>query len=324
MTAPVDDIAYDIGAEALLAEPPPGDELQRFSAAVAGQPWEDVERLVALLERAVSRHGRIDLPTVVHEGLKADLDSGLAVDYRELSTMTAPSPVKTFPGSARYPLPGELVALDHTFDRVLRARASRRDFGGPPVTQAELATVLARSYGVRRTISAYNTRGFPVRVVPTAGGLQSPELYLVVNDVTGLPKGLYHYDAPGHALELLSAGNMRRTLVRMSLRQEWIHHADVVLLLTTVLDRLLWKYGPRCYRYAHMDVGYVSAHVYLVTAALGLRTSAVSGFQDDEVNRFLRLDGSREFAQLLMPIGRRAPSLCGPDDACEPGPRVAS
>lgn len=303
-------------ADAPLTDPDPGSDVaaaaaDRFATLVRGQPPAHVEDLLVAVQQALTRHDRIDLATVVHEALKSDGKPAMAVGYRELSTVSAPPVTKHYPGATRTELP-EPLTLDHRFERVLRARGSRRDLGGPPVTLAELATVLRGSYGVRKIITAYNARQFPLRVIPTAGGLQSPELYVVINNVPGLAKGLYHYDAvgprgdgAGHGLELLSRGNMRRAVVRAAPLQEWIHYADVVIVVTTVLDRLLWKYGPRCYRYAHMDIGYLSAHVYLVAAALSLRTSAVSGFEDEVMNRFLRVDGSREFVQLLMPIGRR-------------------
>ena len=254
-----------------------------------------------------------DLTTFVHRNLQADIETALAADYRELSTLKAPPTVLRHPGAPVLSLPQPLT-VDTPLDRTIKARGSRRDFGGAAMTVAELATVLHYAAGVRKTIMAYNTREFPVRYTPNAGGLQSPEIFLVVNRVPDLKRGLYHFVTDDHALELLNEGNMRRKLVGMSLFQEWMHHADVVLILTTDLDRLLWKYGPRSYRYAHMDVGYVSAHVYLVTAALRLRTSAVSGFLDDAMNDFLELDGTRRFVQLLMPIGRRPGVLA--DAAC--------
>jgi len=255
---------------------------------------EEQAMLGAALDRAHRPDSQFDLTTFVHRNLQADVETALAADYRELSTLKAPPTILRHPGAPVIPLP-EPLAVDTPLDRTIKARGSRRDFGGPSMTVPELATVLHYAAGVRKTIMAYNTREFPVRYTPNAGGLQSPEVYLVVNRVTDLKRGLYHFVTGDHTLELLNEGNMRRKLVGMSLFQEWMHH----------LDRLLWKYGPRSYRYAHMDVGYVSAHVYLVTAALRLRTSAVSGFLDDAMNDFLELDGTRRFVQLLMPIGRR-------------------
>lgn len=280
---------------------------------------EEQAVLAAALGRARREEAPFDLTAFVHRNLQADVETALASDYRELSTLKAPPTVLRHPGVPVVSLPDPLP-VETPLDRTIRARGSRRDFGGAPMTVTELATVLHYAAGVRKTIMAYNTREFPVRYTPNAGGLQSPEIYLVVNRVPGLTRGLYHFVTADHTLELLNEGNMRRKLVGMSLFQEWMHHADVVLVLTTDLDRLLWKYGPRSYRYAHMDVGYVSAHVYLVTAALRLRTSAVSGFLDDAMNDFLELDGTRRFVQLLMPIGRRSG---GAADASCPAPATA-
>lgn len=294
----------------------PGPLLPELVAQLDRCSTEEQRMLAEALGRAreIRSDGRdLDLPALVQGNLRADLDAALASDYRELSLLKAPATTRTFPAAPRVELPRDPLPLVAPLDKVIRGRASRRDFGGEPVTLAELGTLLHYSYGIRKRIMAYNTRDFPVRYAPNAGGLQSPELYLIVNRVPGVRRGLYHYDVEGHALELLNEGNMRHAIVGMSLMQSWMAHADTVVILTTVLDRLLWKYGPRAYRYAHMDIGYVSGHLYLVSAALRLRTSAVSGFIDDAVNDLLELDGAREFVQLLMPIGRR-PGVVSPSD----------
>lgn len=270
--------------------------------------------LAEMVRRAKEQDGDFDLVALALHSMKAEIDAALAADYRELSLLKAPPMVKVYPGAPVFPLPAEPLPVPIALDRAIAARASRRDFGGAPISLDELGTLLHYGYGVRKHIMAYNTREFPVRYTPNAGGLQSPEVYVIVNRVPDLPKGLFHYQAGTHSLELLNRGNLRRRVVSMSLFQEWMNHADVVLVLTTVLDRLLWKYGARSFRYAHMDIGYVSAHVYLVATALRLRTSAVSGFLDDPFNDFLELDGTREFTQLLMPIGRRAATSQGCDD----------
>jgi SagB-type dehydrogenase family enzyme len=72
-----------------------------------------------------------------------------------------------------------------------------------------------------------------------------------------------------------------------------------------------WKYGPRGYRFVHVDAGLACQTLYLVAAALQLRTCAVAAFSDALVNDLLRIDGRREFATLLMPVG--TPHATSPD-----------
>jgi SagB-type dehydrogenase family enzyme len=289
----------------LVAEPQHG-LLPQLRELLANRSAEDQAVIYEMLSRSLSRMtfvDQLDEMSLVHGALKAD---ALAVDHQELESAKAPSPMKVYPDVEHFALPREPLALDHTLDRVLRARASRRDFSETPLELAQLGTVLHYAFGVRKTIRAYNTRDFPVRYAPTSGGLQSNELYLVVNSVEGIPKGLYHYAAHDHSLDLLDQGNMRRKMVTFCQRQEWIQYASVILIVTGNRERLEWKYGTRAHSFMHMDAGFLGENVYLTATALGLRASALAGFSEDAVNDLLRIDGHNELAMLLFPIGTKA------------------
>lgn len=289
---------------ALAAEPQAGHELlPELERLLAEMSPSEQQVLLAALARSRRTMGAAERETsLLHGAMKVD---GLALSFNELAAATAKPPVRRFPGVRRFELPRDLLALDHPLQRVLTARASRRDFTGEELAIETLATLLHFAYGVRKTATAYNVPDFPVRYAPTAGGLQSVELYAIVNSVEGLPRGAYHYDPVAHAVELVNEGNMRRKLVAHSTRQEWLHYTSVALVLAVRPERLEWKYGTRGYRLMHMDVGFVGQNIYLVATALGLRTTAFSGFDEDAFNGMLTLDGDHEFAALMFPIGAR-------------------
>lgn len=271
---------------------------------LGGLSVEEQRRLAAHLEEC--RASGADLTgelAFVHEALKGRWDPEQASHWEEVATVKAPPVVKEYFGAERIPLPADIPTIDHSFDRVLRARASRRDFGQHGVSLGDLAALLHWSYGIRRGTFAYNTRDFPLRYTPTSGGLQSPELYVVVNDVEGLAPGLYHYNASARCLAVLELGLMRRTLVNACIMQEFVHHASLVVIVTAVIDRLLWKYGPRAYRFAHIDIGALAQSMSLVAAGLGVRACIVGGFVDDAINRLLRVDGKHEFSSLMVAVG---------------------
>ncbi|MGI5939463.1 MAG: nitroreductase family protein [Thermoleophilia bacterium] len=60
--------------------------------------------------------------------------------------------------------------------------------------------------------------------------------------------------------------------------------AGVVFVWTAIFARSEWKYGDRAYRHCYPDVGYIAAHVSLVTVAEGLAGRPVAAFYDDESN----------------------------------------
>jgi SagB-type dehydrogenase family enzyme len=130
------------------------------------------------------------------------------------------------------------------------------------------------------------------------------EVYVVVNAVAGLERGLYHYAPQARALECLDRGFMRRKIVQCSSGHEWLTAAPAVLVLTCHMRNLYWKYGRRAYRMIHIDAGILAQTLHLVATGLGLASCLIGGYEDAAVHDLLRIDGRDEFVALLLSIGR--------------------
>ncbi|MEW2294550.1 SagB family peptide dehydrogenase [Streptomyces sp. NPDC006743] len=283
------------------------DELDTL---LAGLSRRDRDAVAALLRPALRERERtgdraaLDVVSMAHRALNAPETMADKVSAR---AAPAPQVLPVRAGRAEVAFPGELPKLTHLLQDVLAARASRRDFAGRPLALEDVAGLLAHSYGVRGTTAAYNSPSFPTRYAPSAGGVQSTDIYVIVNDVTGVAPGAYLY-APqdGGALRLLNRGDMRRLVVEACPDTEWMYSAGVVLVLAGSLSRGRWKYGDRSYCFAHLDAGFVGENLYLCAASLGLRICAVAGFDADRVGGVLGLDGKQDIPLLLMPVGTRA------------------
>lgn len=144
----------------------------------------------------------------------------------------------------------------------------------------------------------------PARPVPSGGGLYPLELYVAVQEVVGLADGLYHYDAWAHELELRRAGRYHAQLAGMTLGQEMLVDANLVVCIAAVFARTQWKYGQRGYRYVWLEAGHVGQSLYLVADALGLAPAAIGGFFDAEMNRLFDLPAGEEEAIYLFCAGQ--------------------
>ncbi len=244
---------------------------------------------------------------LIHQFLKADPDpkNSDAPSYKEITTMKAPPMVKTFTGLPRVALPRPDTRLVAPLGDVLFDRSSSHHFAPNPLELETLGSFLWHTCGVKRVTAAYNVPRFPIRVAPSAGGLQPIDVYVVVNQVDDVAKGLYYYDPSSHELVMLDRGNMRFLLTDCTAHQNWIAYAPVVFALAINASRFVWKYGTRGYRFAHADLGVLAQTMYLVGTALNLSTCAVAAFFDDKLNAFLGLDGHTEFASLLFTIGHK-------------------
>ena len=94
-------------------------------------------------------------------------------------------------------------------DRSLVRRRSTSTFSAGMPSKRVLSRLLRLAHG----ICADRARG----PVPSAGGMQSLELYLVTFEQSWLPSGAYHFDR---------AGNYLSQIVSYASRREWIPAAE--------------------------------------------------------------------------------------------------
>lgn len=204
-----------------------------------------------------------------------------------------PSRFRTYPGAARTPLPGRDFAVAMPLGAALEQRRSVREYTLRPLPLETLGRLLHTSYGVRglRRVDGVE---FHDRPAPSAGGRYPLEIYAATQSVEGLADAIYHYDARAHELELVRPGLAQPTLVGLIMDQEMARDANLVLVITAVRERTMWKYGQRGYRHLFLDAGHVGQNLYLVATALGLGPTAVGGFLDRDLGELLALPADEE------------------------------
>ncbi|MDO5068133.1 MAG: SagB/ThcOx family dehydrogenase [Propionibacteriaceae bacterium] len=239
---------------------------------------------------------------LVHRCLRAEAN----VDGADLSkTLRAPDLKVGRDGVGRVSLPTDIPPEAKEFHELTRLRRSTPVFSFDPLSLEHLAAALEMSFASKGLDRAYQRRDIPRRVFPSAGGLQSLDVHVLVNNVAGLERGHYEYDPLDHSLVLTEAGDFRGPVVEASFATNWLMHAQVVIAIVGDYERVAWKYGTRGYRYMAMDAGVVCGQLYLAAASLNLAVNAVAAFQDDATNRLLRLDGRDQFTQLLVTLGNK-------------------
>lgn len=208
-----------------------------------------------------------------------------------------PAQYKNYPDSKTMKLPKpEYQGM--SLEDAINKRRSVRNYSEKPITLSHLSQLLHAAQGV--TGKMY---GQLLRTVPSAGALYPFEIYLIVNNVQDVDKGVYHYAVPDHALELIKSGDFRKKITSVGLKQEMLGDAGVTFVLAAVFDRTRHKYGERGYRYVYIEAGHISQNIYLQAVSLGLGSVAVGAFLDKEVNELIGVDGQGEAAIYLHAVG---------------------
>lgn len=199
-------------------------------------------------------------------------------------------------------IPGTMISLPQpitdghvSLEKSMSLRRSVRTYKNQPLSIQELSQLLWAGQGVT------NERGF--RTAPSAGATFPIELFVVVNNVQGLKKGIYHYIIGEHKLKLVDVRQVEKELARAALSQSMISDGGVVIILTAIFERTTQRYGERGIRYIHNEIGHVSQNIHLQVAALNLGTVVIGAYRDEEVEAILNL-GNEIRVLYMMPIGK--------------------
>jgi len=200
------------------------------------------------------------------------------------------------------PKPSGISVGEASLRRAIEGRRSVREYSGTPLTLEELSWLLWCTQGVRQVAG----RNVTLRNVPSAGARHAFETYVLVNRVEGLRPGIYRFLAIGHKLaEVEMGGSMAERVSAACLGQRFVMGSAATFILTAVPYRMTWRYMERGYRYMHIDAGHVCQNLYLAAEAIGGGVCAIGAFNDDELNRLLKLDGEEQFAIYVATVGKK-------------------
>lgn len=208
-----------------------------------------------------------------------------------------PPKFKTYPEKEVIALP-EPNYQGIPLEEAIEKRRSVRNYSPEPLTLDQLSQLLFAAQGV--TGEAF---GLYLRSVPSAGALYPFEIYLVVNDVAGLARGIYHYSVLDHGVVLLRTGDYSSEITSAGLDQEMLGKADVIFILAAIFDRTRHTYGERGFRYVYIEAGHISQNIYLQAVSLGLGSVSVGAFLDEKANQLIEVDGETEAVIYLHPVG---------------------
>ena len=128
------------------------------------------------------------------------------------------------------------------------------------------------------------------------------QLYLIVNEVDGLPSGSYVFHPDLGALEQLKAGDFRERAGYLGLEQELPADASVNVYFLTDLAAVLGRYGNRGYRMAQMEASILGGRLYLGAYAHRLGATGLTFF-DDEVTEFFSPHAQGKSVMFLVALG---------------------
>jgi SagB-type dehydrogenase family enzyme len=236
---------------------------------------------------------------------------------------------KVYQGAQSVPLDGEIpLHLGQDFDACWHATLCRQQRARPV---QKLSWLLSFTHGVIRrvrpiagkaTLPGGGQISGPVahfaptlgRPVPSGGNLHPVELYLAVNQMWGLPAGLYHYDSAHHALDYLRSGDALSPIA--ACLPDGTPPGSAVVLLSICIQKNSQKYTSLSYLLQTLDTGIVLEQLCFVATRLGLAPDVHLCFLDRSLHALVGLAPAEEQVYALVLLGQGA--ACTPATGADP------
>jgi len=206
--------------------------------------------------------------------------------------------------SEKITLPKNFPQRTMTVLEAIVQRVSRREFG-KPLSLEEISEILYFANGFKGFADREEYGLVYKTTAPSAGSRHPLEIYLILNDVSGIKAGVYHFDVENHALEVISGEKIKDDdVLRLIDGQQTLAGANF-LFITAIHERTFWKYGPRSYRFIHLDAGHIGQNIYLIGEAMGLSVCAIGGWDRELAKEILTIDEENELVVYLLAIGKK-------------------
>jgi SagB-type dehydrogenase family enzyme len=219
--------------------------------------------------------------------------------------LSIPPPQQSYDASTpliSLPAPDPSILTKPNLFACIADRKSHRKYAGESLSIQELSYLLWTTQGVRQV--TMGGKG-SLRTVPASGARHPFETYLAINRVQGIEPGVYRYLPFEHKLvHLFTCDNLAEKLGELSMGQAFVGQAGVCFIWSTVPYREEWRYGTQAAKGILLDAGHVCQNLYLACESIGCGTCAIAAYNQEELDRFLGLDGDDELIVYLAPVGK--------------------
>jgi len=184
-------------------------------------------------------------------------------------------------------------------EKLLSRRRTTREFSDQELNYDLVSRLLNYSLGISRN---QNNPETAKRTYPSAGARYPIEAYIIINRVSGLDQGLYHYNVKDNVIEAMVKQDLTKEAKEIINNE--MGYAPLLLILTGVLGRTEVKYGVNAYRFALIEAGHVGQNVSLLCQEYSLGSCAIGGFDNDRIAKLLDLT-FEEIPLYLIAIGKK-------------------
>jgi SagB-type dehydrogenase family enzyme len=184
-------------------------------------------------------------------------------------------------------------------------RRTNRKFAKSKVSLRDLSTILYYSCQPAKAVREYTLSHMEDDSIAYSLSLFTPfEVYFVVNNVSGLGHGLYHYNMKRHSVSLIRKGEFSRVCRKIAIGQNAVANCSAVFFITARFGRYMWRYRhSRAFRNLLIDCSALAHRIVLATVGCGMKNFITPAIIDSRAEKFFGIDGINEAAMYIIGIG---------------------
>jgi len=145
--------------------------------------------------------------------------------------------------------------------------------------------------------------------VPSAGNRHPFETYLCILNVADFEPGIYRYLPLEHELLFEFGYGSRQELAEKigiaTLGQFFTGTAAAAFIWAAIPYRTEWRYGRASHKVMAIDAGHVCQNLYLACEAIGAGACAIAAYNQELMDKLIKVDGEDEFVIYLAPVGKK-------------------
>ncbi|XDF44278.1 SagB/ThcOx family dehydrogenase [Saccharolobus solfataricus] len=183
---------------------------------------------------------------------------------------------------------------------ILMKRRSSREFNNK-LKFDELSSILV--YGAGKSSKDKYT-GRTLRTYPSPGALYPNSIYVLVNNVDGLEKGIYYFNPDILSIYLLSSNEERIKVIYSGfMDRDMASKASVIIFLVNNILRTVLKYGELGFKLSLIEAGIIAQNIVLLATALGKKSLIYESFIDNKLENGLSINGVTQFISTTILLG---------------------
>lgn len=203
-----------------------------------------------------------------------------------------------------------LVSLSHTsqssFEILLEARESVREFSGEPLSRSEILKLGWVIHGKIARSTSFPESTIGLGTIPSAGALYPLRLFVIVlKKHSFIEEAIYSLGPEGITkVAQIDERTLENIFGGYSTPLE---STAAIFVIVCEFQQVAQKYSNRGYRYALIEAGHAAQNAYLWCAEQRLGAVEVCGFNDEALTKALLIPCPEQAPLTTMFIGRRLP-----------------